>query len=279
MNIGAKIKELRIKNKITQDELAKVLHLSTQAISKWENGGLPDLELIPAITSYFKVSSDYLFGIEDNEILNFENKLYKYITSFKMEKRIQEVYRLGFLMSIATRGDYIENINRFEKEINEDDYYSVVSGKDGIMITSLAKSNKFFGCMPKDSISNYLKLLETKDNQMKFCRCLGDELFYNILVFLYSRNIGNFTEKLLIDNFKTTDEKVVEVLDKMIEFNIVNCKNTKIDGKSIKLYTVSNNPHIVLLFAMLDMTVNKHNNYCYYFGGPTDFFNNKVNKN
>ena len=65
MNIGTKIKELRNHNKITQEDLAKTLCISTQAVSKWENGGSPDLELIPAIAKYFKVSTDYLFDIED----------------------------------------------------------------------------------------------------------------------------------------------------------------------------------------------------------------------
>ena len=70
MNIGLQIKELRGKRKITQEELAKALNVSTQAVSKWENGGYPDLELIPSIAKYFNVSTDYLFGREDGEILN-----------------------------------------------------------------------------------------------------------------------------------------------------------------------------------------------------------------
>ena len=36
--IGAKLKELRIKNNITQDELARNLYLSRQAVSRWETG-------------------------------------------------------------------------------------------------------------------------------------------------------------------------------------------------------------------------------------------------
>lgn len=176
MNIGTKIKELRVKNKITQDELARILHVSIQAVSKWENGGLPDLDLLPSIARYFKVSSDYLLGIEDSGIMNFEEKLFKYITSFKIDERVEQVYKLGFLMSIATRGDYITDIKQFEKEINENDYYSVVSGKEGIMITSVSKTNKLFSCMPNDDYSNYLKVLETKNKQIKLCKYLGDIL-------------------------------------------------------------------------------------------------------
>lgn len=61
-NIGMQIAKLRKENNITQDELAKKLDVSAQAVSKWENGGAPDLDLLPKIADYFGVSIDYLFG-------------------------------------------------------------------------------------------------------------------------------------------------------------------------------------------------------------------------
>ena len=39
MNIGNRIKELRVKNKVTQEELAKVLQVSTQ---EYQNGKMVD---------------------------------------------------------------------------------------------------------------------------------------------------------------------------------------------------------------------------------------------
>ena len=38
MNIGAKIRLLRKEKRVTQEELAEYLHISSQAISKWETG-------------------------------------------------------------------------------------------------------------------------------------------------------------------------------------------------------------------------------------------------
>lgn len=65
LNIGNRIKELRISQNITQEKLADHLSISYQAISKWENGlALPDLTLIPALSKFFGVSADYLLGIE-----------------------------------------------------------------------------------------------------------------------------------------------------------------------------------------------------------------------
>ena len=68
MNLGDKINELRKKNGMTQEMLADCLHVSSQAVSKWERGiANPDLELIPVLAELFKVSSDELLGLSTGE--------------------------------------------------------------------------------------------------------------------------------------------------------------------------------------------------------------------
>lgn len=272
MNIGNRIKELRVKNKVTQEELAKSLQVSTQAVSKWENGGSPDLELVPLIATYFNVTTDYLFDMNDSDIVNIDKKVVKYIQSFDLENRMNVVYDLAFKMSIATRGDEIENQDEFDEEINNDDMFSTIMGPEGIAITSLAKNNKIFMCLPKDDKSDYSKMLLSKDKQRKFCEYLSDEIFYNTLIFLHSRNGGNFTEQLLIDNLNITCDEAKAVLQKMKEFKIVSCTDYPINDTTIKLYVVLQNPQIVGLIAMLDIVVNKPNTYCYYCGGPNNYF-------
>ena len=275
MNIGNRIKELRVKNKVTQEELSKVLQVSTQAVSKWENGGSPDLELVPSIATYFNVTTDYLFDMKNSDIVNIDKKVAKYIQSFNLENRMNVVYDLAFKMSIATRGDEIEDQEEFDELIKNDDMFSTIIGSEGIAITSLAKDNKIFICLPKDDKSNYSKMLLSKDKQRKFCEYLSDELFYNTLVFLHSRNGGNFTEQLLIDNLNITYDEARSILKKMEEFKIVSCADVPINDTTMELYAVLQNPQIVGLIAMLDMVVNKPNTYCYYCGGPCNYFRNK----
>ncbi len=63
INIGKNIKDLRKKDNRTQEDLAKALGVTCQAISRWEaGGGYPDMELVPTIANYFHVSIDELFG-------------------------------------------------------------------------------------------------------------------------------------------------------------------------------------------------------------------------
>ena len=60
--IGGIIAGLRREKGCTQEELARAVCVSPQAVSKWENGGVPDTELLPAIADFFAVPIDVLFG-------------------------------------------------------------------------------------------------------------------------------------------------------------------------------------------------------------------------
>ncbi|WP_349944646.1 helix-turn-helix domain-containing protein [Lacrimispora sp. BS-2] len=60
-----KIAELRKNKGICQQELANVLGVSFQSVSKWETGTtMPDITLLPGIAEYFNVSVDELLGLK-----------------------------------------------------------------------------------------------------------------------------------------------------------------------------------------------------------------------
>ena len=69
-DLGDRLKELRAskaksmgQQRITQREIAKHLGISAGAYASWESGRTrPDLNLLPQIADYFKVSIDFLLG-------------------------------------------------------------------------------------------------------------------------------------------------------------------------------------------------------------------------
>ena len=65
MKIGKKIRQLRNERRLTQTDLAKILHVSQDTISLWElDKSLPDVKAVVEICKLFDVSSDYLLGLE-----------------------------------------------------------------------------------------------------------------------------------------------------------------------------------------------------------------------
>ncbi len=61
--LGTNIKEYRLKKGYTQEQLAYELGVSSQTVSRWENGNTyPDIVMLPIIAELFDTSIDKLIG-------------------------------------------------------------------------------------------------------------------------------------------------------------------------------------------------------------------------
>ena len=76
IKIGARIKKLRKKQNVTQEQLAEALGVTNQAISRWESeSGYPDIEYIVPIAKFFKVTANYLLDDGNNvSLLNTDKQ-------------------------------------------------------------------------------------------------------------------------------------------------------------------------------------------------------------
>lgn len=61
MILGQKLKEIRKRFGLSQENLAKIMNVSRQAITKWENDdGLPDVSNLRELSKVFNLTVDYL---------------------------------------------------------------------------------------------------------------------------------------------------------------------------------------------------------------------------
>lgn len=75
MNIGNVISEKRKALGLTQQALAEKLHVSFQAISKWENEtSCPDIELLPQIAAILKTTIDSLLGYPSQSVTDYDKR-------------------------------------------------------------------------------------------------------------------------------------------------------------------------------------------------------------
>ncbi len=82
LNIGENIKHLRRERDITQEQLAEMLGVSYQSVSRWENNTCyPDMELLPTLAGIFGTTVDKLLGV--NEKLEQE-KVKEYQERFQL---------------------------------------------------------------------------------------------------------------------------------------------------------------------------------------------------
>ncbi|NLC48268.1 MAG: helix-turn-helix transcriptional regulator [Tenericutes bacterium] len=135
MTLGEKIKSIRKRFGLSQEELSEIINVSRQAITKWESdAGLPDTENLVGLSNVFGLTVDYLLNKENdlpllvmrkeldknkykNKISSYESILIEYypepwkIYILNRSKKLNKLE--SFFNIFATGGDYalIEGIS------------------------------------------------------------------------------------------------------------------------------------------------------------------------
>lgn len=130
--IGNKIKLLRKKHHLTQEQLSEHLGISFQSISKWENNiALPDITFVPTIAAFFGVSIDELFNYDlkeiNDKVESICNEAYKYRCENDLEKA-KEILQEG-LVSYPNNEVLLNNYLYTIKTKENPEEMIVVAGK------------------------------------------------------------------------------------------------------------------------------------------------------
>lgn len=65
--LNENIKQLRMQNGLSQVEFSKIMGVTKQCVSNWENDNVqPSIEMLIKLADYFKVSTDSLLGRDKN---------------------------------------------------------------------------------------------------------------------------------------------------------------------------------------------------------------------
>lgn len=146
MNIGSRLKQLRIEYGILQKDLAEQLNLSQQTISLYEsNKRQPDYDTLKTIAEFFNVSTDYILGITN--IRETINTLVKESTEYSLGKKFNTYYTSKERIKALEILDNIYELSpESQKEIVKlidvykawDEKKKNLEGSDGLYIEKLA---------------------------------------------------------------------------------------------------------------------------------------------
>ena len=189
MNISEKIIMIRKENNLTQEEMAKKLFVTRQAISKWERGiSYPSIDVLRLINKEFKISINKLLDVNELE----KNKEYKAI-GFKHYGFII-LYALMFLIV----GAAITIFNILLKETNTS-LWAII----------------FYNVMLIQSIfPNNFILVEYNDFGIRIKTLKGiKEIPFKKIVALEIKTHGNYTAGRLIVKTADTNYSVYPLKD------------------------------------------------------------------
>lgn len=100
--IGAFIAQCRKEKSLTQMQLAELLGITNQAVSKWENGrGMPDVSLLQPLCDVLGISLNELFSGEHISAEEYKGKAEENISRLFKEKQIANLKPVKSLFSIC----------------------------------------------------------------------------------------------------------------------------------------------------------------------------------
>lgn len=132
--LGSNIAKFRKERGMTQDNLAELLSVTPQAVSKWENNvSYPDIEMLPKLANNFGVSMDALFSnpvTPETEFVEPEKRKDPNKMLFKIRVKSHQGDTVSVNIPIALLK--VLDFNRFVNNGNgtDDDTSETEDGKD-----------------------------------------------------------------------------------------------------------------------------------------------------
>ena len=264
-NIGANIARLRKEKNITQEQLATYVNVSAQAVSKWENGGTPDCELLPKIADYLQVSIDCLFGRNSEANVNVKQVIANDITSLKQNDCFNKIMEYLWTIQCALTGDtslYLSYKKQQEllKGVNS---YSQILLDNGISLMSLNENLPYFMCIPEPE-DGWLKYLASTEQYSKRFALLAEKDILDSIILLYSIEPDLFTDKLLKSKINLTDERADEIIALLIKNKIITEASVQTENGAEKVYRFKPNPAFIGILILAMELVNPPKGFSYY---------------
>ena len=121
--LGENIRNLRKKNKMSQEQLAEKLDVSRQSISLWENGQTtPSMDNIMAIANIFDVSTDVLLKDGTEEISVSENKEQ---SKFRKKGLLAALVSIVVVIIVAVSAFVINQV--FDKKLSAEEVFDLIA--------------------------------------------------------------------------------------------------------------------------------------------------------
>lgn len=120
IRIGNNLKTLRIQSKRTLEDVAEIIDVSRQSVSKWESGeSYPDIEKCVRLAKLYNVSLDALVNRSIEELVREEQKNDKYIFgltklenngTIKLPQKAIEIFEITTNDALLVVGDKKQGI-------------------------------------------------------------------------------------------------------------------------------------------------------------------------
>lgn len=255
MSLSQNIKQFRTKRNMTQEQLADIIGVSPQAVSKWERSETyPDGALLLPLARALGVSLDVLFDYSDVSMEDISRRI---ITLFRGKSS-------GDCFALARElGWQIEKALFFRHDDTAEEYIpgeletlhtpSLITANGGFSLVANGKA-PFFILLPEPKEGYAAALGDERGMAALFAR-LADPQVMSAVLFLHRQAEGYvFAPDILTRECGIGEEALDGVLESLTALRTVRAKPLQIDGVPRVLYEFSPRHELIALLLMTQLT-------------------------
>ncbi len=217
---------------MTQEELGRQVGVSTQAVSKWECGGMPDPSLLPPLSEALHVSIDALFGRGNEGAADTARLVADEIRSTPQAQRFQRIYALCWAMmqaNIGSSGAFgrsVENIVQGLKPVDRvtgerpETHIVVHKGAAGVEEASIASDYQYYLLMPEPQ-AGFSSVLRDEKSYLTLFTLLSRPNRLRMLAFLERSAYASFTVDFAAKELSIPLEEAEEALEDLCRHNFL----------------------------------------------------------
>ena len=265
--VGAIIAKLRKENSITQEELASKVGVSSQAVSKWENGGMPDAELLPRIADFFEVSIDTLFGRSLKDQCDVAQVITAQFEDKNEDQKIQTMFKMCWELEKAMfypgKSESLEELQQSIGDGNQT--YSSIVCDSGFTRVGIGNRLPYFLLVPesKDKEKAFFEGID----YTAFFKDFSDQNVFNAMVMLNKRkNRKAFTANLLVKEMDIDKDTAADIIKILQKYHLIHVTQIEMDDEEQEIYTFNPTPSFIALLIFAREMIDRPNNFSYYMG-------------
>lgn len=270
--LSDRIAELRKERGLTQEQLGQLVGVSAQAVSKWEKGGAPDVELLPALADRLGVTIDTLFGRSQEEIEDMPQMLTRWLEAIPAERRPDQLFRLlaTTFTSLTTMGHdfYIDMSGTVLPSCytpGHDWLRSVLDLTNAICLAIPAEDFPFYMLLPEPQ-EGYASQLASDDEYRSLFSALSIEGSLELLRYLYGQKEAFYSIPALANRVGLPQEQVGSVVEALAQCNLLRRRSIELEEGSTDVYIVHDNAGFIPFLYLARWFMEKNDTWAVGWG-------------
>lgn len=264
------IAALRKEKGLTQEQLGQLVGVSAQAVSKWEKGGAPDVELLPVIADTLGVTLDTLFGRSAEKAEDISQVLSRWLEDVPAEKRLNCMFELlvSSFPHLACMDSVISDILNPMAAVLPSCY--ITNGawmRSGLFLEQGMAGGIFSEDFPlylllPEPPAGYASQFAPTENYRALFSLLSRAGALELLYYLYSHENAFYTVTALSDRTHLSLEQLTPILEDMERCHLVRKNTIETQAGSEPVYAFHDNGGLVPFLYLARWFMEK--NYAWY---------------